>query len=107
MPQTHPPTRPRGLTECSHTTVASVAPASLSLQNVGMVRALARFLVAVIGRLVLWLGPPWCAGPRVRGIFLNICARGRRGNFVGGAPGGVLRCGRLRNRASKASTLSW
>ena len=66
-----------------------------------VLRAGARLLLLIgRGAISLRLRPARGFGSRLIGIFLDVCARRRRGNLVGGIR--ALRRGRLRNCGSKA-----
>ena len=66
-----------------------------------VLRAGARLLLLIgKGAIGLRLRPARGFGSRLIGIFLDVCARRRRGNLVGGIR--ALRRGRLRNCGSKA-----
>ena len=66
-----------------------------------VLRAGARLLLLIgRGAIGLRLRPARGFGSRLIGIFLDVCARRRRGNLVGGIR--ALRRGRLRNCGSKA-----
>ena len=70
-----------------------------------VLRAGARLLLLIgRGAIGLRLRPARGFGSRLIGIFLDVCARRRRGNLVGGirALRPCLRRGRLRNCGSKA-----